>query len=274
MPEMPSSRSAVDKLKRVEVQSFLKDLGVDYSEKWTAQELKALLKQTLFSSKDEDGPQRHLKKMASKTKAELMTLAEEIGAATTTHMLKGDVMRAIRHRVRDLSEPVASDNMMFGKYKEMTYHEVLKEHPSYCTWCKEAVRTEDSVNPNLKRFVTWLNSQEATGSGNPSEPPVGTSEPSGRTITKKELEAQAELRKELEELRKQIDAATGESRKDRKTKNSVPMETNIATPAQRSDPAPLKDQLEVLTQRLAKIEKESEQDQASESSWARASQEA
>ena len=57
-------------------------------------------------------------------------------------------------------------------------------------------------------------------------------------------------------------------------RRSWPMEADIATPAQRSDPAPLKDQLEVLTQRLAKIEKESEQDQASESSWARASQEA
>ena len=84
MPEMPSSRSAVDKLKRVEVQGFLKDLGVEYSEKWTAEELKALLKQTLFSSTDEDSPRRHLKDLASQTKCWRYRIWQRGGACRTS----------------------------------------------------------------------------------------------------------------------------------------------------------------------------------------------
>ena len=177
MAGFPESRMAVDKLRKAEAAHILEELGETVPKAWTVEEVKAKLKEVLFSE-EATGPKMHLKRLTSKTKQELIELCDAIGAHRTKHMLKGDLMRAIRARVRELSEPVPSDILEFGRYKEMTYGEVYRKHTGYCTWVKEAARTEPSPQPALVRFAGWLNIQEVIK----EEAPVGkepTEEESG-----------------------------------------------------------------------------------------------
>ena len=50
--------------------------------------------------------------------------------------------------------------MMFGKYKDKTYTEVLSVDPQYCEWCKTLTlqKQEAGATPTLEmaRFVRWL----------------------------------------------------------------------------------------------------------------------
>ena len=157
---IPTKKAEVDTLKRAEVLEFLKNLGERVDEKCTVVELKAQLKASLFEE-TADGPQKHLNKLSTKTKAELQAKCAELEVSYTPNMLKGELMRRIRHKVFLMTTPEAGDKVGFGKHAELTYGETKKQHDSYCKWVQEAARTEESPHDLLKRFAGWLNMLEA-----------------------------------------------------------------------------------------------------------------
>ena len=292
MATMPASRTAIDKLKKAEVIDCLTELRIPAPKAWTAEELRAKLKGALFSDQTE-GPKKHLRRLGQKTKAELQAICEELGAHTTTHMLKGDLMVAARSKVRELSAPMPGDTLDFGKYKEKTYKQVLEEHSHYCTWAKRAAATEDSPGKELTRFASWLNmlaagaTPEAAAEDEESPTPkpwpkppqqnsgaASSSGSRGATTTKTGPSPETEkIRQELEQMKKAMADLT-ESQRPRKIpakEGDTPMEISIATPDSKWDPATMVKKMDDLTAKLQELE-EKNVDQRSEADWARVSQ--
>ena len=298
MATMPANRTAVDKLKKAEVIELLKELREPAPTAWTAEELRAKLKGALFSDQTE-GPKKHLRRLGQKTKVELQAICEELGAPksflrhTTTHMLKGDLMVAVRAKVRELSTPMPGDTLDFGKHKEKTYKQVLEAHSQYCTWVKKAAATEDTPGRELTRFASWLNmlaagatpeaaAEDEKGSTprpwpTPPQPNSGAASSSGSraaTSTKTGPSPETEkIRQELEQMKKAMADLTG-SQRPRKIpakEGETPMEISIATPDSTWDTAIMIKKMNDLTAKLQELEEKSV-DQRSEADWARVSQ--
>ena len=133
MVALPTSRGGVDKLKKDEVKELLSELGCPAPPTWNADECRTELKEKLFP-KNPDSVEAKMKGVSSMTKAQLLYLAEEIGARYTKNYLKVDLLKATRQKLRATTAPDENDSVNFGAYREKTNEQVKKEEEAYCKW--------------------------------------------------------------------------------------------------------------------------------------------
>eukprot|EP00974_Lingulodinium_polyedra_P105137 10179901-Lingulodinium_polyedra.AAC.1 len=129
--------------------------------------MKQILKDHLFP-KTETRAQQKMKGLDSLKKCQLREKAEEHGAHVTEHMTNANLKLSIRKAILQKTPPEAGDYMGFGAHAPKTYRQVQSQHPSYAKWVLETASQCGDSSWELKRFASWLNSQEAVAPVAPS----------------------------------------------------------------------------------------------------------
>ena len=166
--KIPTTRSEVDKMKKDKAVEMLASLGELVPPCWTAPEVKSKLKELLFKPQQEKA-QDPLKGCGKWSLQACRDMADQWMIQYTVNENKGSLLRKLREEHLKTSAPVGTDYMQFGKHANLTYAEVLANHPGYAVWCKNTV--EDESHWLLQRFVSWLSMEEVDQEPDPTLTP-------------------------------------------------------------------------------------------------------
>jgi hypothetical protein len=156
---------AISAMKKDEIRAELELYNVEYSSRDTVPELEMMLKaaradrDVKLSSqiKKEEGQKDQTKGLTSKTKLQLQNMCTELEISFTTHTTKNDLIAKIISSCRDKEVPCHTDLVDIGKFKMLTYQEVLTQQPGYCRWVKDTCEEEGaSPHPLMKRLYRYI----------------------------------------------------------------------------------------------------------------------
>lgn len=153
--------------KVAELREQLENLGESPPKRWTRvelmQRLEELTGKNLAQSKkkaqDTSEYQTLVKGLnrASRLKADLVTFCQnELGFAPGSNLTMAQIKREAMYRVYDRAAPDPTDAVGFGKHSSLTYEEVKKHQPQYCSWVLKTAQ-EGECDPRLRRLAGWLN---------------------------------------------------------------------------------------------------------------------
>ena len=131
---------AISAMKKDEIRAELELYNVEYSSRNTVPELEMMLKaaradrDVKLSSqiKKEERQKDQTKGLSSKTNSQLQSMCTELDVNFTTHTTKRDMIAKIISSFRDKEVPCHTDKVDIGKFKTLTYQEVLTQQPGYC----------------------------------------------------------------------------------------------------------------------------------------------
>ena len=166
--KIPTTRSEVDKMKKDKAVETLASLGELVPPCWTAPEVKSKLKELLFKPQQEKA-QDPFKGCGKWSLQACRDMADQWMIQYTVNENKGSLLRKLREEHLKTSTPVGTDYMQFGKHANLTYAEVLANHPGYAVWCKNTVG--DESHWLLQRFVGWLSMEEVVQEPDPTLTP-------------------------------------------------------------------------------------------------------
>ena len=71
-------------------------------------------------------------------------------------------------QIQSQFEPESNELVGFGKHGDMTYAQVMEQHPSYIQWVITTARESDSPHWRLKRLAQWSSQQRSSQAVNRS----------------------------------------------------------------------------------------------------------
>lgn len=160
--------AGISNMKKADLVEAIRALGEEPPSKWTNTELRV----RLLELEEEQGITRTKGKIRtshqgwmvelnkhSKKKADLIQFCQSKlqlpleGTETMPQLEKKAV-----EKIYAISEPSGKDPMGFGMHSQLSYQEVMDEHPSYGEWAHQTAM-EGSCHPRLSRFAHWYVAQ-------------------------------------------------------------------------------------------------------------------
>lgn len=133
--------------------------GEETPKSWTVLQIKARLSELKAERGGPPKPELKVKMIdlnkAAKKKADLLEFASNMGLTVSNNMTIAQIYALAESKITQEVVPVASDKMNFGQYRDLTYEEVMIQHPSYVTWAQKMV-AEGDVCWRLARWIRWV----------------------------------------------------------------------------------------------------------------------
>lgn len=134
--------------------------GEETPRSWTVLQIKARLSELKAERGGPPKPELKVKMIdlnkAAKKKADLLEFASKLGLNVSNNMTIAQIYALAEHKITLEVVPTGTDKMNFGQYRDLTYEEVMIQHPSYVMWAQKMV-AEGDVCWRLARWIQWVN---------------------------------------------------------------------------------------------------------------------
>ena len=155
---------------------------------------------------------------AAEKKATMVAFAQKMNVPITDNMTIAQIYSLVEVAVTKEVPPSPFEKMSFGQYRDLTYLEVMEQHPSYVTWAIQTVEENSDHGWRLERFAMWAKNYQPPsrapstlsrgymGRGKPSRglPTPGDSSDASFSLVESEHQS------EIEQLRQELAAVTKE----------------------------------------------------------------
>ena len=94
-------------------------------------------------------------KKASRKKGNLLEFLADQGVHPSTNMTIAQLMNFGEKEITQRFEPTETEYVGFGKHGNLTYAQIVDQHPSYLTWATKEVQESDDPGWRLVRLVRW-----------------------------------------------------------------------------------------------------------------------
>ena len=133
--------------------------GEETPKSWTVMQIKARLSELKAEHGGPPKPELKAKMIdlnkAAKKKSDLLELATHMGLSVSNNMTIAQIYALAECKITQDVNPVGSDKMNFGQYRDLTYEEAMMKHPSYVEWARKMV-AEGDVCWRLARWIRWV----------------------------------------------------------------------------------------------------------------------
>ena len=139
---------------KAQATEFLQTFGETAPPSWTSIEIKSRIGE-LQKLSGQDPRTKPLGVSTKDKKEAIKQACVDNGVDTTENMTKGQLLRKLREKREQVSEPSADNLMTFGKWSGETFQNIKMKDPGYCEWATTTV-SEGAAHWKLQQFVRWL----------------------------------------------------------------------------------------------------------------------